>query len=46
VRHGRLLPAGSAAGAEGPVALLAEGRLVAVARPEGGARLRPAVVLA
>ncbi len=43
VAHGRAIPV--AAGAAGPVALFAEGRLVAVAEVEGE-RLRPRVVLA
>ena len=43
VRHGRPV-AGPAAG-DGPVALVAEDRLVAVAHPDGEGALRPAVVL-
>jgi tRNA pseudouridine55 synthase len=41
VAHGRPVPGAG----EGPVALLAGGRLVAVARPGEGGLLRPAVVL-
>jgi tRNA pseudouridine55 synthase len=43
VRHGR--PVAGPAAAEGPVALVAEDRLVAVAHPDGEGALRPAVVL-
>ena len=43
VRHGR--PVAGPAAAEGPVALVAEARLVAVAPPDGEGALRPAVVL-
>lgn len=42
VAHGRPL----AGRARGPVALVADGRLAAIARPDGTGRLRPAVVLA
>jgi tRNA pseudouridine55 synthase len=43
VRHGR--PVTGAPPTEGPVALVAEDRLVAVAHPDGEGALRPAVVL-
>lgn len=43
VCHGR--PLGAWAGGDGPVALVREGRLMAVARPGPGGALRPAVVL-
>jgi tRNA pseudouridine55 synthase len=42
LRHGRPVPGD----ARGPVALLADGRLVAVAEPDGAGLLRPTVVLA
>jgi hypothetical protein len=43
VGHGRPLP--GASGAQGPVALVAGGALVAVARPDGAGGLRPHVVV-
>ncbi len=43
MRHGR--PVADPAAGDGPVALVAEDRLVAVAHPDGEGALRPAVVL-
>ncbi|WP_217915779.1 tRNA pseudouridine(55) synthase TruB [Miltoncostaea marina] len=45
VRHGGAVAAGPGAPADGPVALLAGGRLVAVAQPAADGALRPAVVI-
>ncbi len=44
VLHGRAVPSGEAAPAEGPVALVAGGRLIAVAAADGPL-LRPSIVL-